>query len=187
MRRGASEVAVMRGWTDWPGEGEMEGFLECWRGGPWKRTERAAPFVQTSSVENGAIAQISSLFSTSCVCDVEPICLPGRRSKDPYLLLSSAAPRLPPLPLFVCESEAPPTKSTCKTPSSSALFARPSAMLGRSAEMFPLFCVYGILVIANLFCLLHHFDPLTTSRSERERTLIWTDDVAPPQKTQTLC
>lgn len=158
-------------------------------GGRWKRTERAAPFVQTSSVENGAIARISSLFSASCVCDVEPICLPGRRSKDPYLLLSSAAPRLHDslLSRSLFESEAPPTKSTCKTPSSSALFARPSAMLSRCAEMFPLLCLYGILVIANLFCLLHHFDPLTSSRSERERTLIWTDDVAPPRKTQTLC
>lgn len=29
------------------------------------------------------------LFFMCCVCDVEPICLPGCNSKDPYLLLSS--------------------------------------------------------------------------------------------------
>lgn len=44
-RREASEVAVMRGWTDWPGEGEMEGFLECWREG-CGGTRKAAPFVR---------------------------------------------------------------------------------------------------------------------------------------------
>lgn len=71
--------------------GGMEGFLEGAGGrGWWGSTWIVASFVQTSSVENGAIAQIVVFFMCS-VSDVKPICLPGPNSKDPYLLFSSSA------------------------------------------------------------------------------------------------
>lgn len=111
--------------------------------GGWKHTDRGTVCGVPPPLKLEQIVPISSLFFMSSACDVEPICLPGRCSKDPYLLLSSAVPRSSSPPFFVCESEALlKKKSTCKSLS------------------FPLYLL-EILRFANLRRLSHFFDPFS--------------------------
>lgn len=177
----------MRSWTDWPGEGEMEGFLECWRGGggsarrerlrlwrppPWKMEQShgfllffpRAAFVMWSQSVCLADAQKTHIYFSPA------------RLHDSLLsrsLFVSQRPRRQ--NLLVRRRRRPPCSQG----------RRPCWVAAR--KRFLSSASTGSLSLQTCFVFCTNFDPLTSSRSERERTLIWTDDVAPPRKTQTLC
>lgn len=140
--------------------------------------------MQTSSVENGAIAQIFVLFMCS-VSDVEPICLPGPNSKDPYLLFSSSAfpfssplsrkptfkMLLPPPLFFIFFVFTRPSTTPCHIWSLCLITRAPTSQrcsqcLPMAAPSFP--NLSGILIIANYFVFhVALLRPLTVSHLER--------------------
>lgn len=117
--------------------------------GGWRHTDSGTVCAVPPPWKLEQIVPISSLFFTSSVCDVEPICLPGRCSKDPYLLPSSAVPRSVLSPFFVCESEAPPKKK---------VYLQDAVV---RAVSFPLLYLHEILRSAKLLRPSHFFSPLS--------------------------